>query len=540
MQNKAIEAMEKVYDSLKGNSQKQIKELKKYVAQGKKDGDSCLVGAAYFYIGYIYYELDDREGVFTNAFKAVALLKDSNEYNLLTRAYIMLGYAYGRQENYQMEMDSYERAYVLARKHRIRGNIWVTLLNDLSNCYHQMGDYKNAIKMMEECLSQVEKLFPDEYVSRAMYSINMSEYYKDNGEQDKAYEVLCAMGKWVEKVEFDGLVCDYYLRLALILNLLGKTKESLKYIDKSFDYVPENMFPHPVYDDYRQISHILATGGDRARAEKILKLMETYAAENPDTLEQLIAYRTMAEFYANFGEEKTALEYYAKLDDLYEARISEFRNIQLRVNQKMRDADKEILKLNKKIAESEALSAREPLTGLLSRSALLRTASEFIETAAKKKEKVGAIFIDIDHFKECNDTYGHVRGDEILKEVACTCRKEETPDVCFARYGGDEFFGLTHGLDDAEVLGIARRICAAVWKADIPNEKSPKGHRVTLSVGVVNVPVSGQTDTIIEIANYADKAVYFAKNAGKDSIYFLDHGRKDTSGNDSPFVKVEF
>ena len=150
MQNKAIEAMEKVYDSLKGNSQKQIKELKKYVAQGKKDGDSCLVGAAYFYIGYIYYELDDRDGVFTNAFKAVALLKDSAEYNLLTRAYIMLGYAYGRQENYQMEMDSYERAYVLARKHRIRGNIRVTPLNDLSNCYHQMGDYKNAIKMSKK------------------------------------------------------------------------------------------------------------------------------------------------------------------------------------------------------------------------------------------------------------------------------------------------------------------------------------------------------------------------------------------------------
>ena len=540
LKNKAIAALEKVYDSFKGNSTRRIKELKKFIAQGKKTGDSCLIGAAYFYLGYIYYEMDDRDAIFSNALKAVALLKDSTEYNLLVRSYIMLGYAYSRQENYQMEFDCYDKAYLLGRKHRIRGNVWIILLNDLSNCYHQLGDYKTAIQIMEECVSQQVATFPEDHTDRAMYMINLSEYYKDDGQPETARKMLEAMGEWIDKVEFDGLICDYYLRLAIISFKLGDSKYGKKYTDTAFGYIPAKMYPHPVYDDLRQISHILVTAGDKKRAGKIHDLMKVYAEKNPGTLEQLIAYRTMAECNARFGDEKLALEYYAKLDDLFEARMDEFRKIQLSVNKKMRAADSEIMKLNRRIEESEELTSKEPLTKLLNRTTLLKVASDFIDTAAKKKEKVGAIFIDIDYFKECNDTYGHVKGDEILKEVAQVCRKEETASVRFARYGGDEFFGITHGLDDKAVAEIARRICARIRKTDIPNEKNPNGHRVTLSVGVVNVPITGHTDTIIEIANYADKAVYYAKNAGKDRIYFLDHGRKNAKGKDDQFVRIEF
>ena len=538
--NRSVRLLEKVYETYKGNPTRQIGELKKFIAEGKKTGDTDLLGAAYFYIGYINYELGDRDGIFTNALKAVAMLKDSGDAGLLVRSYVMLGYGYSRQENHQMELDCYDKAYALARKHRLKGEIFHTLLNDLSNCYHHMGDCRTAIRLMSEAVSRLKTESPDDFTSLAMYVINLAEYYKDNNEPEKAREVLEEMGKWVVKVGFNGLVCDYYLRIALLAYILKDSKSGKKYIDRSFEFIPDNVFPHPLYDDLRQISHILVESGDKKRAGKILELMKTYAQKNPGTLEQLIAYRTMAEYYAKFGEEKLALEYYSKLDRLYETRLNEFQKIQLGVHNKMKVADGEILKLNRKIEESEELATKEPLTKLLNRATLLRVASDFIDAASKKKEKVGAIFIDIDFFKECNDTYGHVKGDEILKEVAGACRKEETPVVRFARYGGDEFFGITHGLEDKEVTDIAARICERIRKADIPNEKNPNGHRVTLSVGVANVRISGQTDTIIEIANYADKAVYYSKNAGKNCIHLLDYGRKDTEGNEARFVRIDF
>ena len=113
-------------------------------------------------------------------------------------------------------------------------------------------------------------------------------------------------------------------------------------------------------------------------------------------------------------------------------------------------------------------------------------------------------------------------GDEIIREVARACKAEETAFIRFARYGGDEFFGITRGLADDAVAEIARRICRRIRALDIPNEKSPNGQRITLSAGVVNVAITERTDTIIDVAKYADKALYHAKNAGKDAIYLLD------------------
>ena len=158
----------------------------------------------------------------------------------------------------------------------------------------------------------------------------------------------------------------------------------------------------------------------------------------------------------------------------------------------------------------------------------------------KKRQKVGAIFIDIDCFKECNDTYGHAKGDEIIKEVASACRRQENKNIRFARYGGDEFFGITRGLSDDEVCDIARRICISIRNAAIPNEKNPNGGILTLSAGVVNVPITDRTDTILEIANYADKAVYYAKNAGRNAVYQLVHGENGTKAAGAAYIKIDF
>ena len=91
-----------------------------------------------------------------------------------------------------------------------------------------------------------------------------------------------------------------------------------------------------------------------------------------------------------------------------------------------------------------------------------------------------------------------------------------------------------------ESLETVSRICRRIRDLDIPNEKSPNGQRITLSAGVVNVAVTEQTDTIIEIANYADKALYHAKKAGKDAIYLLDRESRDAQDKDPAYVRIEF
>ena len=93
---------------------------------------------------------------------------------------------------------------------------------------------------------------------------------------------------------------------------------------------------------------------------------------------------------------------------------------------------------------------------------------------------------------------------------------------------------------DNRVVEIAKRISQKIRSENIPNEKNPNGHIITLSVGVVNVAITDQTDTIIEIANYADKAAYYAKNKGKNAIYMLKYDTTKEDGQYSEYIKIDF
>ena len=531
---KTIKRVEDATDAYRQNPKKAVKALKKLVKEGQETGDTVLIGAAYRAIAYICIQTGDRDGSLPNALKAVALLKDTDEYSLLANAYNMLGYAYTEKESFQMALANYDKAYRILQKHRIYDNNRLYVLNNIAYDYALIGDNESAIRFLKESLAYAHEKFPDNDSDLLMISVNLADKYERLGEYEAAREILQSAVKWAETADFAPLACDYHLRCAIVEYKTGNAAEGDRHA------IDDTMDAYPLYEDLREISHILIGNGERERARRIFDLMAGYAERNPDTIEQLCAWRMMADYYRSAGDTGRALDAYERLDGLYNKRMDELKSIQLNVHRKMQEADIEIGKLGRKIRESEEIASREPLTGLLNRAALLRISSEFIDIAAKKRECVGAIFIDIDFFKECNDTYGHAKGDEIIREIARACRKEDKANVRFARYGGDEFFGITHGLKDGELAEIAKRIAARIRKADIPNEKNPNGHRVTLSVGLANMIVTERTNTIIDIANYADKAVYHAKNAGKNAIYMLDHSCGDAEESNAVFIQIDF
>lgn len=527
---------QQTYTDNEKDTAKAEKELESLVRKGRKQGDSVLIGAAYFYLGACRYDIGDWEGMYSYAYKAVAYLRDTNDYMMVTRAYDLLGYAYEQQENFKMQLDVYKTVDNLIKKHRLGKIPYRTTLNNLASCYHHMGDCKNAIKVQVECLNLHKKLSVDDHTRTMMYSINLAEYYYDNDEPGKALEVLKNVENLIDKTDYRPYILDYYLKLAICAFKLNKPRDLAKYAKKALTYSEPGVYPHQMYDDLRKVSHYILEIGRMDIADSIAELMKEYAAEMTGVTEQLIACRTLAEYYAKKGDEKQAISYYEKLEILHEKYRNELNRVQLSSHIRETGTEAEIQRLKKKLSKTEELAFLDPLSKLLNRSALLRVASDFIDAAAKKKEKIGAIFIDIDFFKQCNDIYGHSKGDEIICEVARACKKEELQFIRFARYGGDELFGITKGLDDDKVLEIAKRICDRIRRADIPNIGNSNGQRVTLSVGVANVPITGQVDTIIEIANYADKALYYAKNTGKNRICVLEHGRKDENGKEAMFV----
>lgn len=537
--NNSASIVEKTVEQFGGDKKKLAGELKRLVKDGQKAGDLLMIGAAYCSLAELCFSLDDEQGAFSYTLKAVTCLKDTNAYELLAKAYLSLGRVYNYQDNPQASMEMNEMAYRLISRHRIQGETRINVLNALSSDYKALGDIQKGIRLLTKCLSLAETNPEADLTDRAMYTLNLAEYHRENLEPEKTREILLSMKPWIEKVGFQAVVCDYYLRCAIISFLLEDTQQGDAFADAALALVPEDICPIPVYHDLQELSTFLLARKDRSRADTLLKIAIRSAEKGKTALQSIIFYRIMADYYRTFEEAERAAEYYSKIVSLSETQKLEVRKTQLKQILRKKGADAEIQKLRKEMQKNNAAISLEPMTGLLNRSALLQVSSEFIESAAKTSERVGAIFIDIDFFKECNDTYGHSRGDEVIREVARACRNEETKDIRFARYGGDEFFGIARRLSDDELCDVARRIAGSIRHADLPHVNNPNGGRITLSIGIVNMEITDKMNTILDIANNADKTLYYAKSSGKNAIY-QQVLSTDANGNNASYIRIDF
>lgn len=158
------------------------------------------------------------------------------------------------------------------------------------------------------------------------------------------------------------------------------------------------------------------------------------------------------------------------------------------------------------------LASTDSLTGGLTRRAFRQDAARLLSEAARNHHDMACIALDIDHFKAINDTYGHAAGDEVLKQVAATCRENLRTGDLLARLGGEEFAFLLPGLDRCAALAEAEKIRHALSLLEIPFE----GHhlKVTGSFGVTAASVTaGDIDTLLA---QADAAMYQAKQGGRN------------------------
>ncbi|MCX7780674.1 MAG: diguanylate cyclase [Negativicutes bacterium] len=168
--------------------------------------------------------------------------------------------------------------------------------------------------------------------------------------------------------------------------------------------------------------------------------------------------------------------------------------------------------------ELRRLSTFDGLTGIANRRFFDMRLSQVWGQGEKEGQPVSLIMIDIDHFKAYNDTYGHLAGDDCLKQVAITLQAGvmRTAD-CAARYGGEEFAVLLPDTTLAGALMVAERLRAAVAALGLEHTGSLTAGVVTVSLGVAcAIPdKSRRPDTLVEAA---DKALYEAKRTGRNRV----------------------
>ncbi len=176
--------------------------------------------------------------------------------------------------------------------------------------------------------------------------------------------------------------------------------------------------------------------------------------------------------------------------------------------------------------QEELISAREALrvqathdslTGLLNRKTILDILTKELSRSVRDGKPLGIIIVDLDHFKDINDTYGHIAGDAVLREAAQRMISSVRNYDYVGRYGGEEFLIVSPGCDISNIFNVAERIRHSFEEKAV---YIPEGViNVTCSEGVtINENIDADENILIK---KADEALYRAKNGGRNRVEIL-------------------
>lgn len=180
-----------------------------------------------------------------------------------------------------------------------------------------------------------------------------------------------------------------------------------------------------------------------------------------------------------------------------------------------KQAEDKILQLQR---ELEVLSYRDSLTGVANRRMFDTLYALEWARARESGEPLSLLVMDVDYFKQYNDHYGHVQGDECLRQVAAAldAGASRSRDLC-ARLGGEEFVLLLPATDADTARQVAERCRRLLAQKELPHARSGAGRLVTVSVGVGTI-VPGSQDRAEVFLDRIDRRLYQAKSAGRDQV----------------------
>ncbi|MCB2210363.1 GGDEF domain-containing protein [bacterium] len=169
----------------------------------------------------------------------------------------------------------------------------------------------------------------------------------------------------------------------------------------------------------------------------------------------------------------------------------------------------------------ERLAALDPLTGVYNRRfGLTRLHEEFGRTV-RMEAPLGLMMIDLDHFKDVNDVYGHLTGDRVLIRLSNASKSVMREGDILVRYGGEEFLAILPGASRKDVLAIADRLRRKIAESTVANGEDVI--KVTVSIGGISYPENDAANEV-DLVDRADKALYMAKESGRNCVVMASGG----------------
>ena len=516
-----VQAVIKLWQASAPGAAKYLNRLRR---KAKEDKDNNLLGFVYFHYADLYYYREPNYDLFKkNIANAIRTLMRSEDSTLLARSYNFVGFDAVNHGSYDVAYNYYMTCLKIAEEKPDSLPVGIACAN-LGQMFNELGSYDLARHYARRGISIIRKHPEDGKYLRnlinmhfqdGMISLAMNRFH----DVEKTRETIIRLMKKFEASD-EGLleIPLAFINVRVALGH-GNTIEANRYMDDLVDALVNEPSLFDAIDDVFTFLHYLIAQRQLDFASRVIKAISKKIDECDVTNIKLLFIDILISYFeakdnprqvTRLLHEQHALSRKLRADQkaVYRFSIDLIRIIA--------DIQEEQEKIRKENEVLQVQAQTDALTGVPNRHAMNKELVAAFERAYQNRTILGVEILDIDSFKEYNDTYGHRMGDVCLEIIAKELmRLAKDKHVFCARYGGDEFVIIYEGLSEIEIHKKAQLLSEKIIARKIQHANSKIGPYVTISQGIC-FGVPKNKNKLWDFLENADAALYaIKKGAGK-------------------------
>lgn len=490
------------------------------LARAKELQDNTLMGFAYCYLALSYFVENEYPLFVSNLLQGLKYQLQPPVPFLLTKSYNMLGINDSYTGDISMAMDHYLNSLQYAEQAGLPYASAVAYYN-IGMIYRDLADMDAAITSLKKGLVNFEASPPSEDRQRNMsmtYS-SLAACYLETGDAVSALKYFQQQDKKREELHGDALIAALSFEIKYY-HTVGDHVRRDAAIEAMLATVERTSSLMGVFDEIFLLCGFLHKVGYLDQLWRLLCSIDVLNAQTgiTDMMLKFVTYK--AYYYEGKGLQEEYLATCAEHFALFR-RQEEESQISLKNSIRLRE-DLEKIKTEQQQMQTENMllldkSHRDFLTNLPNREWLNEYAEAAFSRALENRTSLAIEILDIDKFKQYNDSLGHLAGDRYLQALSSLLHALMERGLFCARHGGDEFVIIYENLSDKEVLDIAETLRQDVMALSLAEQSGESYPHITISQGICNsLPMPWERTW--DYFHAADQALYHIKNTGRNAI----------------------
>ena len=483
--------------------------------------DDALMGFAYYYLAESYFVDNQYQPFVSNLILGLEHQLQASSMIFLAKSYNMLGISATYSGNSSMAMDH----YLTALQYADQGDFpYVAALanSNIGGIYRELGEPGVAISYIKKSLDCFASSPPSQDLQRNLtttYS-SLAACYMDMGDTASALA-------WYEKQDrVQNELYDYTHIAALSFEVeyyhaMGEFARRDAAIETVLSMVETTVSLMGVYDELFSLCSLLCDIEHFDQLWQLLCSMDHLVTQSGITniMLKIMSYKIY--YYRSKGMEEAYLSIYAEYFAL-SRRLAEETRLNLKNDIRLREDLEKIKRKQRQMqAEHKLLldkSRRDFLTNLPNREWMNEYTEEAFDRAFRRRTRLAIEILDIDHFKQYNDTLGHQAGDLYLQALSQLLRSLIDQGLFCARHGGDEFVIVYENKTDDEVKVIAEQLRQDVMALSLTRQDGQLCPTITISQGICSA-IPTDRKRLWDYFYTADQALYRAKDANRNTTH---------------------